>query len=165
MFETIPFSATTERLGLERDDAAWVEARLRDPATRFLPMHGLRALTAGDRLAWLTAADLPDPDDLDHLPRVLLGDAGEGCRFVVDVSAGEPPEAACWERHGRFVDARTLAALLPPADSGLLAQARSLTDWHARHRFCARCGSATAAAWSLPRSAACCSATPGRCWP
>ena len=34
-------------------------------------------------------------------------------------------------------------ASLPPADLALYGGARSLLDWHARHRFCARCGGAT----------------------
>ena len=33
--------------------------------------------------------------------------------------------------------------LLSPADLALYGGARSLVDWHARHRFCARCGAPT----------------------
>jgi NAD+ diphosphatase len=33
--------------------------------------------------------------------------------------------------------------MLPPGEAGTYAAARSLVDWHARHRFCARCGSPT----------------------
>ena len=32
---------------------------------------------------------------------------------------------------------------LSPPDLAIYGGARSLADWHARHRFCARCGSAT----------------------
>src|SRR5438309_11952544 len=48
------------------------------------------------------------------------------------------------------LDARSLAPLLPGAEAAILAEARSLIDWHARHGFCAQCGSATrveAAGW------------------
>ena len=34
-------------------------------------------------------------------------------------------------------------SLLPAADLAIYGGARSLMDWHARHRFCARCGAAT----------------------
>jgi NAD+ diphosphatase len=37
----------------------------------------------------------------------------------------------------------TAMQLLSPADLALYGGARSLVDWHARHRFCARCGSPT----------------------
>ena len=50
----------------------------------------------------------------------------------------------------RSIDARTLAPLLPAGAAAILAEARSLIDWHARHRFCAQCGSptrVTAAGW------------------
>jgi NAD+ diphosphatase len=48
------------------------------------------------------------------------------------------------------IDARSLAPLLPGGEAAILAEARSLIDWHARHRFCAQCGSPTrveAAGW------------------
>jgi NAD+ diphosphatase len=54
--------------------------------------------------------------------------------------------------------------LAPPArrhaaaDLAIYGGARSLVDWHARHRFCARCGSATRwprAAGSAPANEAC----------
>ena len=57
--------------------------------------------------------------------------------FAAAVEEFEPEEGA------RFVDARTLAVLLPAADVGILGQARALVDWHARHRFCALCGAPT----------------------
>jgi NAD+ diphosphatase len=39
----------------------------------------------------------------------------------------------------------TMLALmqLPPAELALYGGARSIADWHARHRFCAQCGSRT----------------------
>src|SRR6267154_1601452 len=42
-----------------------------------------------------------------------------------------------------LIDARSLAPLLPSGEAAILAEARSLIDWHARHRFCAQCGSPT----------------------
>lgn len=158
MFETIPFSGgNSERHGLERDDAAWVAARLADPASRFLPMHDLKALAGtGDTpaLAWLPRTALPEADDL---PSVLLGELAGACRFAVDVTACGDADDPAWQARGRFLGARTLAATLPAAESALLAQARSLIDWHARHRFCAVCGALTtpAPAGHLRRCEAC----------
>jgi NAD+ diphosphatase len=36
-----------------------------------------------------------------------------------------------------------LLGRLPPAELALYGGARSLADWHARHRFCAKCGAPT----------------------
>src|SRR5206468_1693817 len=38
---------------------------------------------------------------------------------------------------------RALAPTMAPGEAAILAEARSLLDWHARHRFCAQCGSPT----------------------
>ena len=38
---------------------------------------------------------------------------------------------------------RALAPTIAPGEAAILAEARSLLDWHARHRFCAQCGSPT----------------------
>ena len=38
---------------------------------------------------------------------------------------------------------RALAPPSPTGEAAILAEARSLIDWHARHRFCAQCGSPT----------------------
>jgi NAD+ diphosphatase len=48
------------------------------------------------------------------------------------------------------VDLRTVAVsnLVPPAEAAILAEAKALLYWHARHRFCANCG-----APSVPASA------------
>jgi len=66
--------------------------------------------------------------------------------FAIDASgadvASEPGNAP--------FDARTLAPLLPPGEAAIVAEARSLIDWHARHGFCAQCGARTrveAAGW------------------
>jgi NAD+ diphosphatase len=44
------------------------------------------------------------------------------------------------------IDLRSIAVqgLVPPEELGVLAEAKALLSWHARHRFCSNCGSATA---------------------
>jgi len=42
-----------------------------------------------------------------------------------------------------YMDARTAAPLLPKAEAAVVAQARSMADWHRRTGFCARCGGGT----------------------
>lgn len=92
---------------------------------------------------------------------VFLGDDAGTWRFARDVSAWEPGESD--PRVGAFVDPsvqvhpeapagagfrelRAVMGALAPRDAELLAVARALTGWHARHRYCANCGAATAPA-------------------
>ena len=46
-------------------------------------------------------------------------------------------------RDGTFRGLREVALTLPPDEAAIVATARSLFAWHARHRFCAACGAAT----------------------
>jgi NAD+ diphosphatase len=46
----------------------------------------------------------------------------------------------------RFEDLRSVAALMPAAQAGLLSYARAMITWRRAHRFCGRCGAETLAA-------------------
>lgn len=117
---------------LRRDEAAL--AALRDhPQACWLALEALRpVMTTGEgppRIAWRPG---PPPEGA-----VLLG--------LLD---GAPAFAAASEaRSGAgegAIEARSAAMLCPPAEAAIIAQARSLLDWHARHPFCAACGAPTA---------------------
>jgi NAD+ diphosphatase len=72
---------------------------------------------------------------------VLLGWTAEGPRLAVML-----PETGTVDVDSfREIDLRSLAVegALPPEHLGALAQARSLCNWHARHRFCSVCGNPT----------------------
>lgn len=141
MFERIPFSGNAiDRLDALRDDDAALASLHADPASRYLPFSDGRAwidLDGSPRLAWLPGealgAHAGEP--------LLLGRLDGAARFAVAVDAvpGEPSS-------GKFIDARSIAAELPVAESGLMAHARSLLEWHAAHRFCSACGAPTRAA-------------------
>ena len=125
--------ARIDRADNIRSDPAKLGA-LMDWRARLLKLDGLDpALNADGQLEWGTLADA-DPDaDL-----VFLGLEGDkGCFAQVpaagSVGAG-PPNPALW---------RALATM-GPEELATYGGARSLVDWHARHRFCARCGHATA---------------------
>lgn len=134
-----------ERPVTEAHDEAWVKARLEDPAARFLPLRRLEALVDGDeepRLAWRGASVLASL--AEGAFAVFLGTLDGVPHFAVAVDGGFEPDAAAGQDAGsRFADARSLAAVLPGPDVGILGQARALVDWHARHRFCAQCGAPT----------------------
>ena len=140
MYDPHVFAANPlDRASNQRRDGAWLESQRHDPRGRYLLFRDLNPLaTAEDapRLAWLSdqSVDAERVNDavllglLDGVPHFAVG---------VDSHEAEGVEAAS------FIDARAVAALLPGGEAGILAQARSLLDWHARHRFCSRCGAET----------------------
>ena len=123
--------------GLDRADALRSDpAGLRDammrPSARLLRMRGLDPEVGEDGgLVWGSLAEA-DPDG----ELLLLGLDGAAPRFVSigHVPAPGQPIPLLWQALSAF----------PEADAAIYAGARSLIDWHARHRFCARCGSETA---------------------
>ena len=86
----------------------------------------------GGRLGWTSLANAPEDAEL-----VLLGLQDD--RAHVAAITGEAGGAA-------FRSPRLMAALaeMAPGEAATWAAARSVLDWHARHRFCANCGTATA---------------------
>jgi len=100
---------------------------------RVLALDGLMpSLDDANRLAWGTLADVPEDAEL-----CFLGlDEGKACFAAVPPRGDATPRMAnpqLW----------SLMATLQPDDLALYGGARSLTDWHARHRFCAQCGGDT----------------------
>ena len=100
---------------------------------RLLMLDGLApVIDDGGMLAWGTLADCDEDADL-----VFLGLLDEKPCF-----AAVPAEGATGPS---YANPQIWAAIqsLAPSDLALYGGARSLVDWHARHRFCARCGSPT----------------------
>jgi NAD+ diphosphatase len=83
-------------------------------------------------LDWGSLAEAPDPAEL-----VFLGLLeGKACFAAVPDEGAEGPAYAqpqVWRA----------MQMLSPGDLAIYGGARSLVDWHARHRFCARCGAKT----------------------
>jgi NAD+ diphosphatase len=127
-----------DRVSQRRQDAGWLTSLLDDPETRLLPFRELKPVVR-DHSA--TALDWQPTAPWRHAigsgaTLVLLG-IGEGrAHFALDangVSRADGAETAT-------ADVRSLAAAIPGPEAAILAEARSLIDWHARHRFCAQCG-------------------------
>lgn len=116
---------------LRTDPAKLAELRAGD--ARLLKLDGLMPeINADARLAWLPLADLPAETEL-----IFLGLAEGRAHFAAVPGEGNAEPAygqrAIWGLLGQF-SADELA---------IYGTARSVLDWHARHRFCARCGGAT----------------------
>jgi NAD+ diphosphatase len=83
------------------------------------------------RLGWTSLADAPEDADL-----VLLGMEDGRAHFAA--ITGEPGGVP-------FRSPRLMASLglMGEGEAATYAAARSVLDWHARHRFCANCGAPT----------------------
>ncbi len=130
-----------DRVSQRRQDAGWVASLLDDPQTRLLPLRELKPLvrdSAFSQLDWQEVA--PWRGAIDAGATLILLGIGEGrAHFALDATA--TPMAAS---DAASVDVRSLAASIPGGEAAILAEARSLLDWHARHGFCAQCGTASA---------------------
>lgn len=122
-----------DRADAVRADPVQLAALMTDDA-RLLRMDGLAPVFAADGgLSWTSLADAPQGADL-----VFLGLDSEGRGHFAAVSTGLAGSMA-----PASPDLRRLLDEMPPADLAIYGGARSLVDWHARHRFCARCGHST----------------------
>ncbi len=142
--DPIPFSGSPlDREGLRRRDRAWLDGLLADPTSRFLPVWQAKPLLKREprSLAWAKREFF---EDLETPEPVFLGSGDGVAYFAIDVSAAEKPEVTFGIADvASFDELRTAVALLPAADAAIAAQARSLVDWHARHRHCPACGGHT----------------------
>ena len=124
--------ARLDRADQLRTNAAAFDAATADPRATCLVLDGIDCVPGeGGGLLW----EPLDPADDRALMLLGIDDAGAP-RFVREA----PP--------GARVDARSrtvmrLLPLLSAEEAALYGGARSLVDWHARHRFCAVCGSPT----------------------
>ena len=100
------------------------------PGALLLDLNAYHPRLADGALHWLPLPNLP-PEQ-----RALLGRIDGIARY-----ARIDPEA---QRARRTPELMALLAQLRPSEAATYATARSLLDWHARHRFCANCGALTA---------------------
>ena len=123
-----------DRADALRHDPAALSAKL-DWRARLLKLDGLMPQIEDGRLAWTSLADLPDDAEI-----VLLGlDAQDRAHVAALLPAsGEGTTPAM-----RSPALMAVLGALEAGEAATYAAARSLLDWHARHRFCARCGSTT----------------------
>lgn len=131
----LPLGFTGARLDradqLRTNEAAFAAA-LADPRATCLALDGIDFVPGeGGGLRWQPL------DPADERAPILLGiDEAGAPRFVREVAAGVRVDAR----------SRTVMRLLPllsTEEAALYGGARSLVDWHARHRYCAVCGSPT----------------------
>ncbi|WP_230532689.1 NAD(+) diphosphatase [Microvirga roseola] len=133
------------RHSAERDPEALAKA-VHDPQTAMVVLAGdLPILQAGEPGTGLLPAAILDRIT-SRREQVLLGTL-EGRPVVATLAL--PEAAGLFQDDPAFAvaDLRAIAVrdLVPQEELGILAMAKSMLDWHARHRFCANCGAATQA--------------------
>jgi NAD+ diphosphatase len=134
-----------DRVSDKRDDASYLADLRNDPSTRMLlfvnnvPLfkraHGHDPLFDARE-----AATFGTP-----LQTVLLGRDGSG-RALFALSVDASPEPLALDSNPvEAIELRPVAmqGLVEPPLVSALGEARSMLDWHRRHRFCANCGTPT----------------------
>jgi NAD+ diphosphatase len=125
-----------------REQPGWARAALEDPRTLYLLASGTRQLVYTQpepRIAFLEgAAGARTAADESRL--VLLGWFREQRCVLVEVGDEVPAELP---PNSSFEELRPLSPLIRGDEAGLLAYARALSIWRARHRYCSVCGAAT----------------------
>jgi len=131
-----------ERRSEERDDPDWLAAARADPGTLYVIGQGSAQLLHGvpePRIAFLSNSE-PLLAAVPPTGFVLLG-WFRGARCVLaELPPGQTPELP---RGTKLEELRPLAPVLPADEAGLLAYARALAIWRARHRYCGTCAAPT----------------------
>jgi NAD+ diphosphatase len=134
-----------DRSAHRRRETTWIAERLGEGSTRIIPVWRTRNFVGGEadapRAAHLSVARALELGVAEG-DLVLLGVEGETAVFAADLSALEEETLpGLLGSEGGFEDLRAVGPLVPPGEAGILAYARALLWWHARHRFCGVCGS------------------------
>ncbi|HTV96926.1 MAG TPA: NAD(+) diphosphatase [Steroidobacteraceae bacterium] len=136
-----------ERAGHLRADPAWLESALGDARSRVVPVWNSRSLVrpapddGGLTLhAALLGLDEIPPEHRNGNDLILLGRFDEASLFAYEFDGAEPPASPAGTR---FEELRSVAAMMPEDQAGLLSYARAMVTWRRTHRYCGRCGART----------------------
>ena len=142
-----------DRASYRRADKDWVAAQIADASSLFVPFHRLSPFvlpeerpSAGKDVGWLKMGLLRELAGAEPLV-VFLGINKRGkSLFAADASGLKDPENhPSLKGLGAFEDLRGLAMAgeITPSELAILAQGKSMIDWHQRHGFCSVCGTRT----------------------
>jgi NAD+ diphosphatase len=126
-----------DRASHQRDDVAFIQAALHDPASRFIPYWRGKNLIAGIEAGAPCAVLISAP--ALGAPWVFIGIQDRVAMFGIDLSVQDEPAVG---DVGSFVELRALRGSLPTDDAVLLGTARGLLYWQSRQKFCGVCGAA-----------------------
>lgn len=130
-----------DRAAQLRNDATKMAALVARPDAQALRLYDLKPairLKPNAAIAWVPLGQATAKPDFEA-PLVFMGLKGETPHFALAMPADAKPE----EEGVKLIDVRSIAPSISLEEAAMLAQARSMIDWHARHRFCANCGQPT----------------------
>ncbi len=136
--------APLDRADHLRGDPERLGALLQDPRSRIVPLWRSLHLIDGEATAvWIERAEAEAVLEIAG-DTVFLGLHEEIAYHAVDLSHLEEPDLdPLTAGRGAFRDLRQVGPIMDRGDSAILAYARGLAHWHARHGFCGVCGSTT----------------------
>jgi len=130
-----------DRAAAKRDDDAWLESAWESGRLLVLDSDGRAAVDDDGPALVFGATSASDPAG----DRLLLGVDDDG--VAIWGTLGVPPK----KLGARPLGLREVGAALTDRDAGLLVTLVALTNWHATHTHCPRCGAptrVTQAGWS-----------------
>ncbi|HUB16847.1 MAG TPA: NAD(+) diphosphatase [Acetobacteraceae bacterium] len=137
-------SSPLDRIATRREDSAWIEERLAQADTLFVPVwrnrNLVRGMEEGSPEAVFISGEAAATLRMQGGPWAFLGVQDEQAVFAVDVSAADDPLPLLPPAMGQFVDLRSVGWGVPNPEAAVLAHARGLMHWRTRHRFCGVCG-------------------------
>lgn len=146
----LPLVPSLDRLSNRRSDKALLQELHGDGKARFLVIAGSKAaiVSSEDRkqaaVRWFSAADLAERG-VETRSALFLGVDPKAAAGHFALVLSEEQAAAVAENLAPLVDLRSLVTqgVIGQDGYGLLAEAKSLSEWHASAKFCGRCGAAT----------------------
>lgn len=135
-FAAVPLDRRAER----REDGQWLQRQLTARSTRFLLLHNGDCLldAAQEQRPLLVGPEAVAALLKDGRAAVMLGESSAGSRyFSIELNARH----ALLRQHPDTIGLRQAASLFDAEHAGLCAYAVAMYQWHARHRYCGRCGS------------------------
>ena len=135
-----------DRMAERRRDSAWLEQLLRSGDAVILPVwRSMNLIAVGEQ---------PQPVHIraeeahsfvqKGASTVFLGISQETPYFTIDLSHLDEPEVSATGGDGaEFMELRRVGADLGHSEGGMLAYARGILHWHARHLYCGVCGHPT----------------------
>ncbi len=139
-------NAPANRAASLRGDVKWFEQHLNNQNSKVVVFVDDRpAILVSDNILTIDFKTVPEISKLCAGVQFILLYLTDNGQAVFAVQLGESFREMIAHGDTKLIDLRSLAmqAILPPESLGALAQARSLLNWHAFHRFCANCGRKT----------------------
>ncbi len=147
---TLNLNLTYTTLSLRRDNmsrrpAEWLNERMAAGVGVVPVLDSLNLVTTGDApRAQVFEGDAAREILRNGSQEILLGTDEHKPVFAVTIDAAFAEHIlAMTEGSAEFTDLRSVGPFLPPADAHVLAHARGMAYWHARHGFCGVCGAPT----------------------